>query len=205
MTEEIAGQDTIPIPDMMVRESVPAAKITTMTAKPDPMKATMLAATFPGAGQIYNHKYWKLPLVYAGFAGLGYAVAYNTKWYNTYTKAYQDFIDDVPETDSYAPLIKSPPQEQYDPSLGSDEFNKSTSAWIQDQLLAKVDYFRKYRDLSYIGIAAWYLLSILDANVDASLSDYDINDNLNIALSPVTIPAQNFTGVGVGITMTLKF
>jgi hypothetical protein len=68
-----------------------------------------------------------------------------------------------------------------------------------------VDYFRKYRDLSYIGIAAWYLISILDANVDASLSDYNINENLNIALSPITIPYHNFTGFGVGLTMTINF
>jgi hypothetical protein len=201
---KIAGQDTL-YPDMMVRDTLLLQKKYSKPRGLDPMKATMLAATFPGAGQIYNHKYWKLPLVYAGFAGLGYAVAYNTKWYNTYIKAYQDFIDAVPETDSYADLIKSPPREQYDPSLESDEFNKSTSAWIQDQLLAKVDYFRKYRDLSYIGIAAWYLLSILDANVDASLSDYDITENLNLAISPITMPYHNFTGVGVGMTITINF
>jgi hypothetical protein len=200
----IAGQDTI-LPGMMTRDTLAISKKYQRPLKLDPMKATMLAATFPGAGQIYTRKYWKIPLVYAGFAGLGYAVAYNTKWYNTYTKAYQDFIDDVPETDSYAELIKSPPQEQYDPSLGSDEFNLSTSAWIQDQLLAQVDYFRKYRDLSYIGIAAWYLISILDANVDASLSDYNVNENLKLALSPVTIPYHNFTGLGVGLTISINF
>jgi hypothetical protein len=190
---------------MMVRDTLPVAIKYTKKLRLDPMKATMLAATFPGAGQMYNRKYWKLPLVYAGFAGLGYAVVYNTKWYNTYIKAYQDFIDAVPETDSYADLIKSPPREQYDPSLGSDEFNKSTAAWIQDQLLAKVDYFRKYRDLSYIGIAAWYLITILDANVDASLSTYDVNENLNLAISPLSLPYHNFTGVGVGLTITVNF
>jgi hypothetical protein len=202
--EKIAGQDTIPEIEAS-SDTFPAIKKHTRPLKLDPMKATMLAATFPGAGQIYTRKYWKIPVVYAGFAGLGYAVAYNTKWYNTYTKAYQDFIDNVPETDSYADLIKSPPQEQYDPSLESDDFDPSTSAWIQDQLLAQVDYFRKYRDLSYIGIAAWYLLTIVDANVDASLSDYDINENLRLAISPVTIPYHNFTGLGVGVTMTINF
>jgi hypothetical protein len=203
--EKIAGQDTIP-PDLMtIRDTLPTAKKYTGRVKLDPMKATMLAATFPGAGQIYTRKYWKIPLVYAGFAGLGYAVAYNTKWYNTYTKAYQDFIDKVPETDSYAVLIRGTPPEQYDPVLHPDTYNPSTAAWIQDQLLAQVDYFRKYRDLSYIGIAAWYLISILDANVDASLSDYNINENLNIALSPITIPYHNFTGFGVGLTMTINF
>jgi hypothetical protein len=202
--EKIAGQDTIP-QIKMTTDTLPAAKKSTRPLKLDPMKATMLAATFPGAGQIYTRKYWKIPVVYAGFAGLGYAVAYNTKWYNTYSKAYQDFTDNIPETDSYAELIKSPPQEQYDPSLGSDDFDKSTAAWIQDQLLAQVDYFRKYRDLSYIGIAAWYLISILDANVDASLSDYNINENLKLAIAPITIPYHSFAGLGVGLTMTINF
>jgi hypothetical protein len=202
--EKIAGQDTVPRIKMTTDTLLPAKKYT-RPLKLDPMKATMLAATFPGAGQIYTRKYWKIPVVYAGFAGLGYAVAYNSKWYNTYSKAYQDFIDNIPETDSYAELIKSPPQEQYDPSLESDDFDPSTSAWIQDQLLAQVDYFRKYRDLSYIGIAAWYLISILDANVDASLSDYNINENLKLAVSPITIPYHSFAGLGVGLTMTINF
>jgi hypothetical protein len=104
-------------------------------------------------------------------------------------------------------LIKSPPPQEYDPVLYPEfaDKNKSTTAWIQDQLLAQVDYFRKYRDLSYIGIAAWYLLTILDANVDASLSDYNVNENLKLALSPVSVPYHNFTGVGVGLTMTINF
>jgi len=213
--EKTAGQDTIP-PSRMTRELNPVStqipdsieilkKKYTRPLKLDPMKATMLAATFPGAGQIYTRKYWKIPFVYAGFAGLGYAVAYNTKWYNTYIKAYQDFTDAIPATDSYAELIKSPPQEVYDPSLESEDYDAENAAWIQDQLLAQVDYFRKYRDLSYIGIAAWYLISILDANVDASLSDYNVNENLKLGISPMTVPYHNFTALGVGMTMTIKF
>lgn len=69
----------------------------------DPQRATMLALTFPGFGQIYNRKYWKIPLVYAGFGGLAYAISYNSSLYNKYMKAYQDFTDDIPETDSYPP------------------------------------------------------------------------------------------------------
>jgi hypothetical protein len=212
----IAAQDTIPVITTVrdtvhiintTQDTIPVVKTKVRPVKLSPMKATMLAATFPGAGQIYTRKYWKIPVVYIGFGGMGFAVAYNTKWYNTYIKAYQDFIDAVPETDSYAVLIKSPPPEQYDPVLFPEfaEKNKSTTAWIQDQLLAQVDNFRRYRDLSYIGIAAWYLLTILDANVDASLSDYNINENLNLALSPITVPYHNFTGIGVGLTMTINF
>ena len=171
----------------------------------DPVKATMLSAVFPGFGQVYNRKYWKIPFVYAGFGGVGYAVFYNTKYYNKYTKAYQDFTDLIPETASYAEMITGIAPETYDPVLHPDSYNPSSASWIRDQLLAKVDFYRKYRDLSYIGVAVWYLISILDANVDASLSEFEVSDNLNLTLAPIPIPLYNFTGVGLNISMKLKF
>ena len=171
----------------------------------DPVKATMLSAAFPGFGQIYNRKYWKIPLVYAGFGGVGSALFYNTKFFNKYTKAYQDFTDLIPETDSYAAMIRGIEPEAYDPVLHPDSYNPSSASWIKDQLLAKVDYYRKYRDLSYIGVALWYLVSILDSNVDASLSEFEISDNLDITLAPVPVPLYNFTGVGVNLTVKLNF
>lgn len=171
----------------------------------DPVKATMLSAVFPGFGQVYNRKYWKIPLVYAGFGGVGYAVFFNSKYYNKYTKAYQDFTDLIPETASYADLIIGIEPETYDPVLHPDSYVPSSASWIRDQLLAKVDYYRKYRDLSYIGVAVWYLISILDANVDASLSEFEVSDNLNLTFAPIQVPLYNFTGVGVNISMKLKF
>ena len=63
-----------------------------------PLKATMMAVSFPGLGQIYNRKYWKIPVVYAGFGALIYAAGFNWKNYNLYMKAYQDFTDNIPET-----------------------------------------------------------------------------------------------------------
>ncbi len=169
------------------------------------MKATMLAAAFPGLGQIYNRKYWKIPLVYAGFGGVGYGVIFNTKRFNKFTKAYQDFTDKIRETDSYVDVIRSANPETYDPVLHPDTYKPSEASWVKDQLLLRVDYYKKYRDLSYIGIAAWYLFSILDANVDASLSDYDINQNLTLSLAPAQIPLDNFTGIGVNLTMKISF
>ena len=171
----------------------------------DPVKATMFSAAFPGLGQVYNRKYWKIPLVYAGFGGVGYALLFNTKYYNKYTKAYQDFTDLIPETDSYAPMIKGINPDEYDPVLHPDTYNPSSASWIKDQLLAKVDYYRKYRDLSYIGVAVWYLISILDANVDASLSEFEISNNLDLTLVPYQVPLYNFTGVGVNLTVKLNF
>lgn len=164
----------------------------------------MLSAAFPGFGQIYNRKYWKIPLVYAGFAGFGYAVVYNTKYYKTYIKAYQDFTDKVPQTDSYLSLIRGDPKD-YDPVLYPGSSNRSTASWVQDQLLLKVDYFKRYRDLSYIGIVAWYIITILDANVDASLFDYEVNDNLNITLAPMQVPLYSFTVVGINLSLKINF
>jgi len=172
---------------------------------PEPTKATMLAATFPGLGQIYNRKYWKVPLVYAGFGGVGYAVWYNTNWYNTYIKAYQDFTDQIPETNSYIKLIRNVKPEEYDPVLHPETANPSISAWIKDQMMHQIDYFRKYRDLSYFGIAAWYLVTILDASVDASLFDYDIGESLALKIMPFQFPFCNFVGTGVNMTLIINF
>jgi len=191
---DAAAQDTISI-DKALR------KVTSR----DPVKATMLAASFPGLGQIYNRKYWKVPVVYAGFGGVGYAVWYNTTWYNKYIKAYQDFTDLVPETDSYLKLIRNIKPEDYDPVLHPETANVSTAAWIKDQMMRQIDYFRKYRDLSYLGIAAWYLVTILDANVDASLFDYDIGESLALKISPVQIPFGTFAGTGVNMTLIISF
>jgi len=163
----------------------------------------MLALAFPGMGQIYNKKYWKVPLVYAGFGGIIYAIHYNSTNYNTFIKAYQDFTDKIPETDSYRALIKNADPSTYDPVLHPDTYDPSNAEWYRERMLRQVDYFRKYRDLSYIGIAAWLLVTVLDANVDASLSDFDVSDNLRLALEPVQMPlyGQSLTG----FTVNLKF
>ncbi|MGQ9619905.1 MAG: DUF5683 domain-containing protein [Bacteroidales bacterium] len=187
------------------QDSVTIMKRVRKDFKPEPMKATMLSAAFPGLGQIYNHKYWKLPLVYAGFGGIGYAVWYNTKWYNDYIKAYQDFTDQVPETDSYIKLIRNIKPEDYDPVLHPESYNPSTASWISEQMMRQIEYFKKYRDLSYIGIAVWYLVTILDANVDASLFDYDISESLALKIEPFKFPLYNFIGAGVNITLAVNF
>jgi hypothetical protein len=169
------------------------------------MKATMMAVVFPGLGQIYNRKYWKIPLVYAGFGGLIYSVGFNSGNYNMYMKAYQDFTDAVRETDSYLKLITSDPS-TYDPVLHPATYDPASASHYKDEMLRKVDYYKKYRDLSYIGIVGWYLLSVLDANVDASLFNYDVSDNLEIALYPVQIMLPGgFTGAGINMGMRITF
>lgn len=171
---------------------------------PVPLKATMLAVAFPGLGQVYNRKYWKIPLVYAGFGALAYSISFYTTNYNDMMKAYQDFTDKVPETDTYTRFVRIDPEE-YDPVLHPETYDPSTASWVEDGLLSAVDSYKKYRDLSYIGVAAWYLLSVLDANVDASLFNFDISKNLDLALYPVCFPVAGNSLAGVNLSLKYKF
>lgn len=182
-------QDTIPVRRERVR------KYTV-----EPVRSTMFAAALPGLGQIYNRKYWKVPFVYAGFGALGYAVSFNTQYYNSFINAYQDFTDIIPETNSYLELLVNQDPATYDPVLHPETYNPSNEAWVKTSLLNGVDYYRKYRDLSYIGIVAWYLFTIIDAHVDASLYDYDISDDLSVYLLPVS---ATYARLSPGITFTL--
>ena len=165
----------------------------------------MLAVAFPGMGQIYNRKIWKIPLVYAGFGALFYSARYNSGSYKTYMTAYQDFTDVIPETDSYRQLIEADPA-TYDPVLHPDTYDPSSATYYEEGLLRMVDYYKRYRDLSYIGIAAWYMLSILDANVDASLFNFDVSDNLDITFAPMLLPLPGgYTGTGISASLRITF
>jgi hypothetical protein len=184
----------------IAQDTLSLAKPEKHVFKAEPFRATMLAVAWPGLGQIYNRKYWKVPFVYAGFGGIAYAISFNTTQYNRYMKGYQDFTDKIPETNSYIEIIKNVDPASYDPVLHPD-----TYAWYKDRMLRMVDYFKKNRDLSYIGIAAWYLFTILDANVDASLFNYDIKDNLELKVAPVMVPLSGYAEPGVNVSLRLTF
>ncbi len=167
----------------------------------------MLAVTFPGLGQIYNRKYWKIPIVYAGFGTLIYTASYNGKGYNLYMKAYQDFTDNILATDSYLKVI-SPLADRstYDPLYNPTGYDPSTYAYYKNAMLQMIDYYKRYRDLSYIGIAGWYLLTILDANVDASLFNYDISNNLNLTFVPMQMMLPGgYMGAGLSLDLKINF
>lgn len=169
---------------------------------PDPVRATMLAAVLPGLGQIYNKKYWKVPIVYVGFGAAAYAVGYTSSKHSQFIKAYQDFTDDIAETVSYRDVIQTDPA-LYDRLNYPDTYSPSLESQFRDALLTKVDYFRKYRDYSYIAVGLWYLITILDAHVDACLFNYDISDNLGVEVVPLANTCPNkTTGVDIGIRFT---
>ena len=164
------------------------------------MRATMLAVSFPGLGQIYNRKIWKIPVVYVGFGALIYTAQFNSKNYILYMKAYQDFTDNNPNTISYQHLIAA------DPSTYDQVKQQATYLSYKGAMLLMVDYYKRYRDLSYIGIAGWYLISILDANVDASLFNYDITPNLNITFLPIQMPLPGgYVGAGLSVDLKINF
>ena len=186
--------------NIYAQDTVAVAKPVSHKFKPETLRATMLAVSFPGLGQIYNRKVWKIPLVYAGFGALVYSVGFNSRGYNTYIKAYQDFTDTDPKTVSYVKLIIADPS-TYDPVKFPSAYT-----YYKDAMLRMVDYYKRYRDLSYIGIAGWYLVSILDANVDASLFNYDVSPNLNVTLLPMQMSLHGgFIGAGLSIDLKVNF
>ena len=164
---------------------------------PNPTKATWLAVVFPGGGQIYNRKYWKLPIIYGGFAGCAYALSWNGKMYKDYSQAYLDIMDSNPNTKSYEDLL--PPNATY-----NEEQLKNT-------LKRRKDMFRRYRDLSIFAFIGVYLISIIDAYVDAELSNFDITPDLSMKVEPAVIDNNNqfrsssLKSKSVGLQCVLRF
>ncbi len=170
-----------------------AAVPETKTWIPDSGKATWLAVVFPGGGQIYNRKYWKLPIIYGGFTGCAYALSWNTKTYKEYSRAYMDIMDMDPSTDSYKNYIR----------VGADfKEGESTDA---TRLKKRKDSFRRFRDISIFAFIGVYLISIIDAYVDAELSNFDIGPDLSMRVEPALIIDRKFSGNSVGIQCSITF
>lgn len=150
------------------------------TFKPDPNKAVLYSAIFPGLGQIYNRKYWKLPLIYGGFVGLYYAISWNGRYYNDYTKAYKAIMSDAPRSDSnfaiWGAFISG--------NVKVSDITDSQLNSYKTRFRNKRDSYRRYRDLSIIGAVALYGLCMIDAYVDAHLFDFDISPDLSMRVEP---------------------
>lgn len=161
---------------------------------PNPQRALWLALVFPGAGQIYNRKYWKLPIIYGGFLGCTYALLWNQQMYMDYSQAYLDIMDDDPKTDSYMDML--PPR--YDIEGREEQFKRIFKN--------KKNYYRRYRDLSAFCFVGVYLLSVIDAYVDAHLSEFDISPDLSMKVEPAVINNEGPTRRNsYGVGCSLKF
>lgn len=221
MEEEAQGRgadDTVSDPDTIVSSTPvdtarlrqlsdsllaqPIAKVQQQVQKafvPKPTKALWLSLVLPGAGQIYNRKYWKLPIIYGGFLGCAYALTWNQMMYRDYSQAYLDIMDDDPNTKSYLDML--PPR--YDITGREDQFKKIFKR--------KKDFYRRYRDLSAFCFIGVYLLSVVDAYVDAQLSEFDISPDLSMKVEPAVIGTPKLMGgtttgrAAYGVGCSLRF
>lgn len=168
---------------------------------PDAKRALWLALVLPGAGQVYNRKYWKLPIIYGGFVGCIYAMTWNGQMYHDYSQAYMDISDDDPNTQSYNQFLH----------LGA-KIDDSNLSRYQELFRKRKNRYRRWRDMSVFATIAVYALSVIDAYVDASLSEFDISDDLSLRVSP-TLLNNNEIGTSripnkstaLGISCSLNF
>lgn len=146
------------------------------TWRPDNKRAMWLALVLPGAGQIYNRKYWKLPIIYGGFVGCAYAMSWNNQMYHDYSQAYLDIMDDDPNTQSYNQFLH----------LGA-QIDASNIERYKEIFRKRKDRYRRWRDMSMFVMIGVYAFSVIDAYVDASLSEFDISDDLSLRVEPTVI------------------
>lgn len=176
----LKAQDTL-----ILKHDKPIETVTVKNKKHSPKKATYLAL-IPGVGQAYNHKYWKMPIVYAGFGVTTYFGITNGNSYHLYRAAY-------------------------DYKMGvntnvSDAAKEEAEKYTADNLITLRDYYRSNMELCWILTAAWYILQIIDANVDAHFFYYDVSDDLTLQIEPQwnTISYDKNFGYGNNIGLTLK-
>ena len=164
---------------------------------PNPTKATWMALVFPGGGQIYNKKYWKLPIIYAGFAGCAYALTWNNRMYKDYSSAYKDAVNNNWTAKSITELIPA----RY--------LARTSTTQVTELLRKRKDTYRRYRDISIFAFVAVYALSVIDAYVDAELSNFDISPDLSMRVEPAVLDSEVLSGNGwkqsVGVQCSFKF
>ncbi len=171
------------LPGFIIQAQVKSRNEAIPVKKHSIRKAALFSAVLPGLGQAYNKKYWKIPIIYAGFGVLGYFVYSNTNEFDKYRLAYI-YVANGDTTPTSNPLV-----------------NLS-----ETQLQTAMDYYRRNRDLSLIVSGLWYVLNILEAYVDAHFFDYDISDDLSMRISPGMI-GDPFKPQAIkpGMTLTFKF
>ena len=168
------------------------------TWRPDPKRALWLALVIPGGGQIYNRKYWKLPIIYGGFMGCIYAMSWNNSQYVDYSKAYHDLTDNDPATQSYNEFLH----------LGT-QIRDQDKKHYEDIFKKRKDKFRRWRDLSFFVLLGVYALSVIDAYVDAELSNFDISKDLSLKVEPTILNNRSsnnpLDGSSLGLQCSLNF
>ena len=167
---------------------------------PIPSRAVLYSAFFPGLGQIYNRKYWKLPLIYGGYAGITYALAWNNQYLKDYTAAYNDLQDNDPNTNSFYDILPASMKEAY-------KNGTLTQDRLSTILKNQKDFFRRNRDLSIISMGLLYFVTMIDAYVDAQLFQFDISPELSMKVQPSMIRINEFNNrsQGLGLQCSINF
>lgn len=166
------------------------------TFNPDPTRAVWMSALFPGLGQLYNRRYWKLPIVVGAYMGLGYATNWNNTMLRDYTRAYSDIMDNDPNTKSYMDFFA--------PTVKEEDLDKR---WLTDLLRRRKNYYRRNRDLCIICMIGVYAIAMIDAYVDASLSHFDITPDLSVDIAPTLMPSETrrSSPPSIGLYWALNF
>ena len=140
-----------------------------------PRKAAILSATLPGLGQIYNKKYWKIPIIYAGLLTSAYYINDNNVQYKLYKDAYLKRLDNNPDNDDFV------------------------GEYSSGDLLILKDFYRRNREVSILCFVGTYIINVLDASVDAHLFDYDISEDISLQITPTS--TANFNGLSLTLNL----
>jgi hypothetical protein len=186
-SKPVAAQiDTIPETAPVTKEDK-EKKIKRRKLNKGPRKALIFSALVPGLGQLYNKKYWKAPVIWAGLGVVGYFIYTNQGYYNNYYSTYKDSFDIANPNKTFSPI----------------HMNDGQRVTNVNQLNQGANTYRRYRDLSIIVGAAIYVLNIVDANVDAHLKEFDVSDELSLSVRPLlyaNINRQFTTGITLNFT-----
>lgn len=162
---------------------------------PSPTRAVWMSALCPGLGQIYNRRYWKLPIVIGGFMGLGYATNWCNDLYHDYMQGYRDLLDNDPQTKSYMDF--------FPPTVDENSLDRS---WLERVFKSRKDDARRNRDLCIIGLVALYALCMLDAYVDASLTHFNVSPDVSLEWAPALMNQPGANGrPAVGVNWAFTF
>jgi hypothetical protein len=169
--------------DSLVVESRDTVLLKSYASRYDPRRALLLAAVLPGLGQIYNKKYWKLPLVYGGLYATGYAINY----YNDLYREYKVVL--------FSALEQGLGENDIEPSLGM----RTTVRGYRNA----IDKAQRERDFMVIIMGLVYILQIVDAHVDAHLKEFDLNPKLQVRLQP-HIEQNPLIGRQTGVSLVFR-
>ena len=165
--------------DIIKKDSIKSKRALNKAIYGDARKASIMSACLPGLGQLYNKKYWKVPVIYAALGGLGYWGLTNQTKYKFYSDNLRAENDDDPST-------------------------VNSTRYSSNQLIIEKRSYRKYRDYAIIAGVLVYLINIIDANVDAHLKTFDVSDDLSLQLNPYSTIDYN-NKLQAGLTLKLKF